>query len=70
MTKNTHNIDRIVRVVIAIAAFAGAFAVGGGLLGIVLGLVGVIMLATAAMSFCPIYAILGMSTLPKKNESA
>lgn len=69
MTKNTHNIDRIVRVVIAIAAFIGALSVGGGLLSIVLGLVGVIMLATSAMSFCPIYAILGVSTLGKKDAS-
>lgn len=70
MTKNTHNIDRIVRIVIGIAAFVGAFAVGGGIFSIILGLVGVIMFATSAMSFCPIYAALGFSTLGKSKDAA
>jgi len=68
MKPNEHNLDRIARVIIAIAAFAGAFALGG-IWTIVLGIVGVIMLGTAALGFCPIYAIIGMSTLGKSEES-
>jgi hypothetical protein len=63
MTTNVSTIDRIVRLVIAVAAFIGAFAVGlTTLLGIVLAVVGVIMAVTAAVGFCPLYRAFGIST--------
>jgi fatty acid desaturase len=63
MIKNESNADRVIRVVIAIAAIAGAFAVGASsVLGIVLFVVAAIMLVTAAVGFCPLYRLFGLST--------
>jgi uncharacterized membrane protein (UPF0136 family) len=63
MITNESNIDRIIRVVIGVVAFIAAFAVGlGSVAGIVLAVVGAVMLVTAAIGFCPLYRIFGMST--------
>jgi hypothetical protein len=63
MITNESNIDRIIRVVIGVAAFIAAFAVGlSSVGGIILAVVGVVMLVTAAVGFCPLYRIFGMST--------
>lgn len=63
MTANESSLDRIIRLVVGIAALVGAFAVGlGSLGGIILAVVGVVMLVTAAVGFCPLYRVFGMST--------
>ena len=63
MERNMNGIDRIIRVVIAIAAVAAAAAVGFGSIGAwILLVVGGIMLVTAAVGFCPLYRIFGVST--------
>jgi hypothetical protein len=60
---NESTIDRGIRIVIALAAVIGAFAVGAGsVVGIVLFVVALIMVATAAVGFCPLYRIFGLST--------
>jgi hypothetical protein len=63
MIKNENGIDRIIRVVIAVAALVGAVAMGfSGVLAWVLVAVAAIMLVTAAVGFCPLYRIFGIST--------
>lgn len=63
MQQNEGNVDRGIRVVLAIAFFVGAFAVGfSSVAGIVLAVLGVVMLVTAAVGFCPLYRIFGIST--------
>jgi hypothetical protein len=63
MTTNESSIDRIIRLVIGIAALVGAFAVGfGSVGGIILAVVGAVMLVTAAVGFCPLYRVFGIST--------
>lgn len=63
MERNESGADRIIRVVIAIAAVIGAAAVGFGSWGAWLLLaVAVIMLVTAAVGFCPLYRVFGIST--------
>ena len=63
MVKNESNADRIIRVIVAIVAFVVAGMVGfGSVLGIILAVVGVIMLVTAAIGFCPLYRVFGIST--------
>jgi hypothetical protein len=63
MTTNESSIDRIIRVIIGVAALVAAFAVGiGSVGGIILAVVGVVMFVTAAVGFCPIYRVFGMST--------
>lgn len=58
MKLNVGTIDRIVRAIVGIALIAATVA-GWSVLW---GLVGVVLLGTAALSFCPVYALLGKST--------
>ena len=66
MKLNESNIDRIIRavagVVLLYLGFGGVFAGG---LGIASDVVGVVLLATAVIGFCPIYAMIKVSTLKK-----
>jgi Inner membrane protein YgaP-like, transmembrane domain len=65
MGRNLGNADRIIRVVVGVVALVGAFGAGiGSVGGVVLLLVGAIMLGTAAVGFCPLYRVLGLSTRP------
>jgi Protein of unknown function (DUF2892) len=67
MTKNVGYADRIVRVLLAIA-FAVLYFTGTitGTFGLVLVVLGGIFLATSLISWCPIYAVLGIKTCPVK----
>lgn len=62
MSKNVGSIDRIVRVVLGLV-LAGLFFYqpDAGYRWVAL-IVGLLLIGTAGMSFCPIYRILGMST--------
>lgn len=65
MTRNEGTIDRIIRVVMALAALAGAVAVGPSTVGgILLIALAAILAVTAAIGFCPLYRVLGLSTRP------
>ena len=64
MKKNVGSVDKIVRIIIAIAA--GYFAYNGGFesawVGYALYAVAAIMLLTTLIGTCPIYSVLGMGT--------
>jgi hypothetical protein len=65
MQTNVGTTDRIIRAIAGIAALIGAVALGigtGG--GIALLVVGAVMVVTAAVGFCPLYRVLGLSTCP------
>lgn len=65
MNANTNGMDRIIRVVLGVVlvALAWFYLAGLGVLwATIIGIVGVVLLITAAMSWCPIYAIFGIST--------
>jgi hypothetical protein len=65
MTSNESTIDRIIRAVAGIGALLGAFAMGSGSVAFVLlVVVGAVLLVTAAVGFCPLYRVLGLSTRP------
>ena len=67
MMKNVGSLDRIVRIVLGLALIAyalGFIAPGFGYPA--LGWIGLILVGTAAMSSCPLYSVLGMSTCPVK----
>ncbi len=71
MAQNEGTTDRVVRVVVGVAALAAGFAVGistGG--GIALAVVGAIALITGATGFCPLYRVFGLSTRPKADAGA
>ncbi|MBK8968410.1 MAG: DUF2892 domain-containing protein [Saprospiraceae bacterium] len=65
MKKNMGSIDRVVRVVLAII-FGVLYFTGTvtGTFGLVLLVLGGVFLATSLVSFCPLYAIVGLSTCP------
>jgi len=68
MTTNTSGIDRIVRVVLGLGlvALAWLYMAGlGTLWAAIIGIVGLILLGTAFASWCPIYAMFGLSTHEK-----
>lgn len=67
MSSNVGNIDRILRLLIAIVAialvFIGPFASGDwGWERISLAAIGAIMLLTSTVKFCPLYRIFGLRT--------
>jgi hypothetical protein len=63
MKRNMSNIDRIVRVVIAtLFAYLYFGGIVTGALGILLVVLGLVFVLTSVVSFCPIYAMLKLST--------
>ncbi|MBU6423918.1 MAG: DUF2892 domain-containing protein [Chloroflexota bacterium] len=63
MIPNMGKIDRIARVVVGVGAAVASFLVGpltAG--GAVLDVVTVLMLVTAIVGFCPLYALFGLRT--------
>jgi len=68
MKKNVGTTDRILRILLA-AVIAGLFFTNviTGTSGIVLMVLAGIFLFTGFISFCPLYAIFGISTCPVKR---
>jgi hypothetical protein len=63
MKLNESNIDRIIRAVAGVVLLYLGFAVLAGALAIVVDVIGVVLLLTGAVGFCPLYALLKLSTL-------
>ena len=70
-TANVGTPDRIIRLILGIVLIALPFVVpsigASAVLLWILPIVGLILAATAFMSWCPIYAVLRLSTKPKKT---
>ncbi len=64
MGRNVGNMDRALRALIGILALLGAFVLGwfSGRMVLAAALVGVIMLGTAAVGFCPLYRLVENNT--------
>ncbi len=58
MNKNLTNQDRIIRLVAFVLLAVGAFFTKG-VMTIILGILSVVMLVTAAVGFCPLYKLFG-----------
>ena len=68
MTTNMGSSDRIIRTVVGLVLLISAFAAGWGMLGTVIAAVlGLVLLGTAAMGYCPPYSILGINTCKSKD---
>lgn len=65
MAKNESNTDRIIRVVLAVVLVVLAFYLNLWWLGVI----ALVPLGTAAIGFCPLYRIFGISTCPVKTDS-
>jgi hypothetical protein len=69
MKKNMGEADRTVRVLLAVIMGALYFTnTVTGTLGIVLLVLAVVFLLTSFVSFCPLYAIFGLSTCKTKRQ--
>lgn len=67
MKKNMGNADRIIRLLIAAVVAVLYFTnIITGTVGIVLLLLAGVFVLTSLVGFCPIYALLGINTCPKK----
>ena len=63
MTTNEGTLDRIIRAIAGLAAVVAALAMDlSGVGAVLLVIVGGILLVTAAVGFCPLYRVLGVST--------
>lgn len=66
MEKNAGTIDRIVRIVIGIVLlYAAATGMVQGIVMYVAALLGLVMLATAALAYCPLYPVMKINTASK-----
>jgi hypothetical protein len=61
---NVGGIDRVLRIVVGLALIGLTL---GGVIG-AWGWIGLVPLATGALSTCPVYSILGMNTCPTKRS--
>ena len=63
MTANVGKIDRIARLILGIVLLVLPFVSGMGTTATVISvIVGIVMVATSSMKFCPLYRILGVNT--------
>ena len=68
MQKNVGTVDRAIRALVGIIAIAAYFTgMLQGALGIAALVVGIVMLGTATLGWCPPYAILGINTCAIKQ---
>jgi hypothetical protein len=61
---NESKTDRIIRAVVGVIMLIIAFWVVSGVAQIILWIIGGILVVTAAIGFCPLYALLHISTKP------
>jgi len=67
MKKNMGALDRVIRLILAVAGAGTVYShMVEGTLAIVVGVIAVILVLTAAIGFCPLYVPLKISTLKKK----
>lgn len=70
MSANMGSFDRIARVIVGLVLIAYAIPLGFAPTGWNwVGWIGVVPLLTAAFGFCPLYALLGVSTCPAKRAT-
>lgn len=69
MSRNLSTTDRTVRTVVGIVLAALAALAGVSVTGAVLAILAVVMVGTAAVGFCPLYAALGISTCPAPHRT-
>ena len=65
MTVNESSFDRVLRVVVgALLVLAWGLGWWTGTWAVVLGIVGIVLILTGLIGFCPLYRAFGISTLP------
>ncbi len=68
MTKNMGKTDRVIRLTAAIViALLITVSALKGVPALIFGILAAVLAVTGAVSFCPLYLLLGISTLKKKE---
>ncbi|ASM74736.1 MULTISPECIES: YgaP family membrane protein [Roseobacteraceae] len=70
MTSNIGTVDRVLRlvlgVILLVAPFVSNLAIFASTTTVIISVIlGIVMVATAAMRFCPLYRLLGIRTCPR-----
>jgi hypothetical protein len=68
MKANVGGIDKVVRIILGVGLLSLLFILEGAAKW--WGLVGLVPLGTALMGYCPLYAIVGLSTCPMQHKGA
>lgn len=68
MKVNEGTADRVIRLILSAVFFTLAFTVTAGFWTYVTAGLGVLMLLTAVVGYCPAYALLGINTCPRKTS--
>jgi len=67
MNENVGTVDRTLRMVFGIATFFIGWLGDFGVTSIILMVVGIVLILTGSLSFCPIYKALGKNTVEKPD---
>ncbi|MGM0583630.1 MAG: YgaP family membrane protein [Pseudomonadota bacterium] len=62
MTCNMSNTDRIIRAIVGVVLLVIAFTTLTAIWAWVAGVIGAVLVATAAVGYCPAYSLFGMRT--------
>lgn len=70
MTPNLGTTDRTLRILVGLALLAAPFVTGIGLFAsttatVIAVIVGLVLIGTSAMKFCPLYRVFGIQTCPR-----
>ncbi len=66
---NVGSLDRVVRVIVGLALIAAPLIAGWPMPWLVASIVvGAVLMVTSAISFCPIYALLGLSSKQRQRS--
>lgn len=69
LSKNVGKIDRGIRFLLGLVALAFAVYYGiGSWITLIVFILGIVLIATASISFCPIYSILKYDTIFQKEK--
>jgi hypothetical protein len=69
MKKNMGSADKIIRIILALVlAILSYTGILSGTLGIIALVLAAVFVLTSLVSFCPLYAIFGMSTCPVEKK--
>jgi hypothetical protein len=69
MKQNVGSVDRLVRVIISALIITLYFTnITNGVSGIVLLVIAGVLIITAMVGFCPLYALLGINSCPVKHK--
>jgi|WetSurMetagenome_2_1015567.scaffolds.fasta_scaffold240842_3 hypothetical protein len=67
--KNVNSTDKVIRILLAVVLGILIFTNQvTGILAIIFGVMAVVLVLTSVLSFCPIYAMLNLSTLKKSDK--